>query len=392
MPAATPISTHAPPAGPYIPSTTPVRIEIWDDARRQDAIRLWRQLETEWEHPRLTSSSDWVETWLKHFAALVPTRFLIGSRGDEVVGVALATIEPGPLGIRTWHLGTAGEPDEHSVCIEFNTLLVRPMDRNDFCREIQQTLLKRPDCDAVSWDGFDPADLPTGFAAGESWQTRIKPTFYFDLRRARDTKAEPLTLLGDSTRKNIRQNLRGADDLRVEWSETVGQVDEFYDELIGFHQVRWESAGEPGSFASSAFRDFHRDLLHRLVPQRRAAVVRVRIGGKAIGCTLLYLDRNRALVYQVGWSGVSGLRSPGLVNDYCCLTECLRQGLDAYDYMAGDSIHKRRMTTDEGRLLWAAFRKTKWKFESIDRLRAAKRFCQSLWTRSWPAPQRENAT
>lgn len=366
-----------------------MRIEIRDDSRRWDALSLWRQLEAELNHDRLTTCAEWMETWLKHYSRLVPSRFLIGRRGNDLVGIALATIESGPLAIRTWHLGTAGEPSDDSVCIEFNTLLVRPDDRDDFCREVHRTLLQQSDCDAVSWDGFDPVELPQGFAATDEWQLRLKPTFYFDLRRARETGVEPITLLGDSTRKGIRQNLRSAGDLQAEWSETPNQADEHYDELIGFHQARWESAGEPGSFASRVFRDFHREMLHRLVARRRAAVVRVCLGGKTLGCTLLYFDRNRALVYQGGWGGQSGLKSPGLVNDYCCLCECLRRGYDAYDFMAGDSIHKRRMTTDQGRLLWAVHRKTKWKFQTVDRLRAARRFCRSLWTRPVTLKQAE---
>lgn len=377
--------------GDHSPPKLPVRIELWDTSRKQAALAHWRQLAAEGDHQRLTSSVAWIETWIKHYLPLVPVRFLIGRRGDDVVGIALATIEAGPLGIRTWHVGTAGEPDEHAVCIEFNTLLARPEDRDDFCREIQHTVLRRSDCDAISWNGFDPADLPAGFAGTGDWQTRLKPAFYFDLKKVRETHVEPISLLGDSTRKGIRQNLRGADDLRVEWSETAEQLDEFYNELVGFHQTRWQSAGEPGSFASPVFCDFHRELLHRLVPQNKAAVVRVRINGKTVGCTLLYIDQNRALVYQGGWSGDSGLKSPGLVNDYCCLTECLRRGFDAYDFMAGDSIHKRRMTTDQGRLLWATQRKTKWKFETVERLRAAKQFCRSLWARSLSLPQQSEA-
>lgn len=378
-----------PPAGPPGLSSLPLRVEIWDQSRTQESMELWRRLETELQHDRLTSSTDWVRTWIQHYSGLVSPRIVIGRRGTKVIGLALAAVCPapqaGPLTIRTWHLGTSGDPGDDSVCVEFNTLLVRPEDRDEFCRELQQTLLQRSDCDAVAWDGFGLTDLPEEFTASSAWQTRIKPTYYFDLRRAREAHVEPITLLGDSTRKGIRQNLRAAGDLHVDWSETPDQAEEFYAELIGFHQARWQAAGEPGSFSSRVFRTFHQELLQRLVPTKRAAIVRVRSAGRTIGCTLLYIDRGRALVYQGGWANGATLKSPGLINDYCCLSECLRRGYDAYDFMAGDSVHKRRLTTDQGRLVWATYRKTLWKFQAVDRLRAAKRFCRSFW--SQPVPQ-----
>jgi CelD/BcsL family acetyltransferase involved in cellulose biosynthesis len=347
-------------------------------ADRTQVLALWRALETEWNHSRLTSSSIWVETWLKHYGSRVPHQFLIGFQGDEAIGICLATESEqrfGPLSLRTAHLGTAGEPEADSVCVEFNSLLVRPECHAEFVIEVQRQLERTARCDAVAWDGFDLTDAP----AGDNWHVVVKPTCYFDLDAARDDGVEPITRLGDSTRKTIRQNLRDLGKVDVDWSESPRQIDDYYAELIALHQARWQSAGEPGSFASRAFREFHHNLLHRLVPLGRAAMVRVRAGRRTIGCTLLHIEQNRALVYQGGWDS-DAAKSPGVVNDYCCLVECQRRGLSAYDFMAGDSIHKRRMTTHQGQLVWATRRLSTWKFDLIDRLRSTKRWLKSLST------------
>lgn len=370
----------------------PLRVELWSDSRQQEALGLWRGLETEVGGNRLTCSSIWVETWLKHYGPLVPHRWLIGRRGAEVVGIALVTesviVSAGRLAIRTWHLGTAGEPGEHSVCVEFNTLLVRPADHDEFLQELLNTVIARAECGAIAWDGFDADEFLPQFLASDRWQTRMRPTYYFDLRRAREMGAEPVALLGGSTRQAIRRNLRSAGEIAVDWSESADHADEYFSELISFHQARWQAAGEPGAFASPIFREFHRDVLQKLLTLKNAAVVRVRAGRQTIGCTLLYIDRNRALVYQGGWAMNETQRSPGLVSDYSCLCECLKRGYDAYDFMAGDSCHKQRLSTDRGRLVWLTYRKKLWTLRALDQLRAARRLWKSFWTKSNSQPDR----
>jgi CelD/BcsL family acetyltransferase involved in cellulose biosynthesis len=185
--------------------------------------------------------------------------------------------------------------------------------------------------------------------------------------------------------------------MQIDWSQTSAEAEGMLAELVELHQARWQSVGEPGAFASPAFRAFHLELVQRLVPACRAALVRVRAGQRIIGCTLLYFDQNRALVYQGGWSSTQMRgKSLGLINDFCCLRECLRRGFDAYDFMAGDSTHKRRLTTDQGQLAWATHQKSSWKHQTVERLRSAKRFWMSLFQKpavpTQPARKARSAT
>ena len=100
----------------------------------------WRKIEASLSNRRLMCSSTWTETWLNHYGALVPHRFVIAHRNGIACGIALLTYgalqHDGPLHLDTWHVGTAGEPDADSVCIEYNSLLVRPEDRTEFFRQI----------------------------------------------------------------------------------------------------------------------------------------------------------------------------------------------------------------------------------------------------------------
>lgn len=365
----------------------PVRVEFLNGSRRIEAMTHWRELEARLPTRRLTCSFLWTNTWLTHYGLHIPHQFALGRRGDELIGMCLVTesLEApyGPLAIRTAHLGTSGERDEDSVCVEHNALLVRSEDQPDFSTALQRALMQQARYDAVAWDGFDPIDLPPESTASLDWRVVVKPTFYFDLNRAREAGIEPITLLGKSTRKAIRQNLRDVGAVEVDWPETADEAEASLEELVQMHQARWKSAGEPGAFASPAFHGFHREMVRQLTPRGLAAVVRARAGQSVLGSILIYFDQNRALVYQAGWSAThTAGKSLGLISDYCCLCECMRRGFDAYDFMAGDSIHKRRMTTDQGRLAWAVSRKASWKFLAVERMRSAKRFWRSLFRKS----------
>ncbi len=121
-----------------VPQMEPLRLELLGSSERSAAINLWRQIESSLSNRRLMCSSIWTDTWLNHYGALVPHQFVIAKRGQTACGMALLTKgvaqHAGPFAVRTWHVGTAGEPDADSVCIEYNSLLVCDEDRNAFSR------------------------------------------------------------------------------------------------------------------------------------------------------------------------------------------------------------------------------------------------------------------
>ena len=105
---------------------------------------------------------------------------------------------------------------------------------------------------------------------------------------------------------------------------------------------------------------------------------RVTTQGRVVGISQMLIDDNRVLLYQAGWSAFAGSVSPGLVTDYLCLTESLRRGYDAYDFLAGDSSHKKRLTTHAHELVWAVWRRPRLKHAVLDALRVVKRLLKCL--------------
>lgn len=363
----------------------PLTIELHSSTERTAVMDLWRALEQSLAPVAISCSSVWVDTWLQHYGDQVPHQFVVARRGTAVRAVLLLTRDledrDGWLPISTWHVGTAGEHDRDSVCIEYNDWLCVPEEKAD----LLDTLLNSTDAqlagDRWRFDGFAAQDLPATVNAANGWQMDERAARYLDLRDVRESGRELITFFGDSTRKHIRQNLRDYQPVTVEWTDTAAAAHAAFDQLIELHQDRWNSVGEPGCYSSPRFTAFHRDLIDRLVPAGLMTIVRVTAQGQTLGCSQLLFDRNRVLVYQGGRVANSGKHSPGLITDYVSQLECLQRGYDAFDFMAGDSLHKQRMTTHTAPLIWAERRRPNWKWSVIDAVRNGK---HSL--RNWFAP------
>lgn len=359
-----------------VDSRDALQLLIWPAERRSDALTHWRELELVLPEVPLACSAVWTETWLEHYGDLVPHRFAIAFRNGRIAAACLLTEgvrqKAGPIPLRTLHLGTAGEPDADSVCVEYNGLIVRERCRHEFIR----SLLRHVECDR-RWDEF----RLDGFSAAEACElvdflpradVRTAQSRYADLKAARETGEDAISAIGYSTRKTLRKNLRAYGDLQTEWAGNLEQACSIFDDMVRLHQARWNEEGKPGSYASERFRAFHEALIRTLLPLGKVGLFRVTHAGEVIGCVELFIDRNRALCYQGGSAPYDGKRSPGLVVDYLCMEECLLRGFDAYDFLAGEMHHKQRLTNAANELVWVRSRRPRLKHFVIDVLKAGR--------------------
>ncbi len=366
------------------PATTPVTLEFHSASERALVIAAWKQLESDLAPVAVTCSANWIECWLNHYGDHVPHQFVIARRATAVCAILLLTEDVHDR--RAWipaitrRCGTAGELDRDSVCVEYNDWLCAPHEKEEVLTALLTSPDRRLSGDRWMLDGFAAIDLPDSVAPQSGWRCERKLARYCDLREVRASGRELITFFGDSTRKTIRQNLRDYVDAHVEWAETLRAAHAIFDELITLHQARWQSVGEPGCYASVRFTAFHRELIDRLFPAGQLAVVRVQAGGITLGCSQFLIDRHRVLVYQGGRVLNTGKHSPGLVTDYLSMLESLRRGYDAFDFMAGDSIHKQRLTTHTAPLVWAERRMPGWKLPAFDLFRSLKRTATALVT------------
>lgn len=350
------------------PAARNLSLEVRPSSDRADVLRQWTELEQRIGHLGLPCSPDWTEAWLNAYGELVPHSFLLvrDSSTKTLQGICLVTEgvvqKDGPFTVRTLHVGPAGEPEADHVCVQYNRLLVDPEFESEFVRLIVEHLESRSEFDQWNVDGIETGKLAAFHQHESELQLRVEPAYGFDFGKARAESTDILSQFRSSTRRKVKRSLKAWDILSVEWADTLDDAVDAFNEMVQLHQARWNSAGKPGSYSSKRFTAFHEELLTRLVPQGRMAFVRVRSSDETIGIVQLLIEHRRALLYQCGRSVANKTRSPGVVVDYLAMEECLKQGLDAYDFLAFATQHKRHLANMSTDIVWAKKRHTRLKF------------------------------
>lgn len=341
-----------------------------------EGLSVWRQLERRLGESSLACSATWTDRWLRVYGSVVPYRILAAEAGGLVRGICLlatgAGQKLGPVGIRTKHLGTAGEPQPGSVCVEYNRLLVEPEYEAEFVGGIAESLRRDLSWEQLRIDGFSEQDLRPWLPHFPQAEIQSRDSRYFDLNAARQSGSEILSLLGKSTRSNLRRRLKQYGELDCQWAESADDAEEIFRELVSLHQARWHAVGQPGAFASDRFLRFQTDAGMSLFLERRAVFFRVRHAGDTVGCLLLLVDRNRLLDYLSGFAPFDVKPSPGLISHYLCMEEALRRGYDAYDFLVGDKRHKDNLSTHTARLCWLTWSRPTLKLRALHGLRSLK--------------------
>ena len=356
---------------------TPSPLTLSFVEERGDIADEWRALERELGGSSLACSWTWTATWLDHFGDLIPHRFVVARSGGIPRGICLLAQgveqKEGPFQVRTLHLGTAGEPQRDSVCVEYNDLLVAPQFRNEFVRKLLEQVAQDPRWDRFNLDGMTADAAQPFLSAQPAFRARETPSWYFDLNQARENGKGVLGTLSYKVRKKLRHDLRAWGELTVEWAETSTQAESIFADLVRLHQERWTAEGKPGSFASQRFSDFHRDLIERLFPCGQAILFRVRQGAQVVGCLYAFVEGNRLLAYQSGRCAENSHLSPGAITNYLFIEEAFRRGFGAFDFLGGDSRHKRDLSTHCNQIVWSAWRRPRLKLLIVEGLKSVRR-------------------
>lgn len=336
-------------------------------------MREWRELEQRIGSDSISCSWEWTAGWIRQFGGSVPYRILTAREQGIVRGMCLLTFPEesiGPFSVRNVHLGTAGEPDRDSLCIEYNRLVVEELYRKPMAFSLLNYLRDDPSWDFLSFEGLAEEEAEVLVEAEPEFQLTVRESPYCDLTTA---DGPLLDRLGTTTRTNLRRKLKQWGNITIDWAQDVHQAERIYAELIEMHQTRWESAGMPGSFSSKPFRDFHWEMIRKFLETGRVSLVRVSAGNTVIGSVLSYIERKTLLFYQMGVNLEHAKLSPGMIAIYSVMEEAAGRGFERFDFLAGQGEHKRRMSTGSRRLVWANYQRQNLKVSAIQNLRQAKR-------------------
>lgn len=343
-------------------------VRVIPSASRGEAEAVWRRLEASVDTPALSCSWAWTGTWLDAYGDVVPHRFLVGEVGGEPRGIALVTEGPRrALRPRTLHLGTAGEPPGSGVFVERNRLLVAPAECAAFATALMDHLCGERGWDRLLLDGLHAEDAAVLLAGHPEATVHEDESPVADLQEGEDV----LDPLSSSRRQRVRRTLRAFGELEGDWAQSVEQAQMILDELIVLHQARWTEAGAPGAFASERFTAFHRALIAELLPDGRAALIRVRRGEETVGCLYGHVDDGRLLFYQGGLQRYEDNKlKAGVAAHAIFMRACREHGLKEYDFLAPATRYKQELSTRADTLVWAELERSTWRTRLVRLVRS----------------------
>lgn len=352
-----------------------------------DVETLWLDLEQH-SDGSVFQSWAWIGCWLRHLPSVVAPRLMSVSIGPEVVGLGVFVPRRerrhGLLHVHGLHLNETGDIRMDPINIEYNGLLVdsrvgnAPIVRHSLIhlaeRENEWDELYLSGLDAKTTESWMESAREIGLGIRLRAKKRCD---YVDLDGVRRRGGDYLGLLSRNTRHQIRRAMRiyeahGPIAVAAARSATDGL--DILDELKKLHQGYWIRRGHPGAFGCGFFEVFHRELIEKRFDAGEIQLLRISAGNKRIGCLYNLIKDGWVSAYQSGFCYESDSRlKPGLVSHFLAIKHNLAEGARIYDFMAGDSRHKRSLGTDSHDLRWLVVQRPHVGLKIENTLRAVRR-------------------
>ena len=154
--------------------------------------------------------------------------------------------------------------------------------------------------------------------------------------------------LGSNLRTNIDRYIRRIQKdytcqfLRV---RTPEQLEEFMDSFVQLHQERWQSKGEPGSFALPNRKAFMQETVRDAFRCDRARLWMLFLDGQCVAALQAFVDRGVAHYFQGGFKSGYDKHHLGSVMLALAVQDCVQaEDVDEFDFMGGGGTYKDHWT------------------------------------------------
>jgi CelD/BcsL family acetyltransferase involved in cellulose biosynthesis len=345
------------------------------DARDPGVESIWRTLEADADATYFLSW-PWVANWLALLPRELRLDLAVIREDDRAVAacfVGRARVTRQVVACDALFLNATGTRIYDELCVEHNGLLAR-RDTRVSLAELLTLLpgdwheLQLPAIDAEAFGAFD--HVP-GYRLKIDKEAAAP---YIDLAAVRAAKDGYVSLLGSSTRSQLRRARRAVGDVTLDIAQTEQQATEIFDEMLVLHAKRWNAKGLPGAFAEPWFEQFHRKLIADRLPHGEIQLVRARTKNGTLGCLYNFVYRGRILFYQSGLEAFEDAHvKPGFLAHAAAIEHNATAGHEIYDLLGGDARYKQQLATATARLVWARVQRPLVRFSVEDRLRAVKR-------------------
>jgi len=159
---------------------------------------------------------------------------------------------------------------------------------------------------------------------------------------------EAVTKRSKKTREVIRKTYTNPRDKHLHRRLTVGEHISFekaYEELVRLAEARWGDEALR-AFHTPEFVDFHWKLAPRLLKQGKMMFGLIEIDGQFAGAVYDIIFNNIKWTYQVPWDPAFRNAAVGVSLSLWSVADAYERGLDAVDFLPGESGFKDRWAKD----------------------------------------------
>ncbi|WP_157496926.1 GNAT family N-acetyltransferase [Hahella ganghwensis] len=327
-----------------------VEEKVIDQKHLAEIEVLWRELTPVSDHHFFTSWW-WIGAWLR--TSVCDPRLLMFYHGENLVGAACIHYSEFKRNAFVWtqaNLNRTGETDFDQVWIEYNDVLAHP----DYQLAVRQKLVEYVfNVKGVAEFRFG-LSLTTALESMESNELECEFEFrtkgyLLNLRPEYADFEQLLPVFSSNTRSQIRRSRKAYSnsygELEVVQAANVGEALDFFDHAGRFHQRKWDDSG----FQNRNFKSFHHDLIANAFDAGMVSLLKVTAGDQELAYLYNFIYRGRVYFYLSGINyDLSGNQfKPGVLSHTLAISWYAAQGLDVYDFLAGDARYKRSLSDTE---------------------------------------------
>lgn len=332
---------------------------IRNDTEFRKLKESWDDLVGNSEYPNIFTTWDWQSIWWKHFGNKPGNELMIllVRSGEQLVGIVpfYRQKHSFPLFFGQRHLNLIGYGGR--TCPEY----LGPIVHKGFIDKVADTVVDFLEKNPEEWDSIFFEDYALDDRATMQLAERLKWEFVpyggkgeirYVLPLPKDYETY-LKLLGPHNRKGKRSRMNQAKkhyNAHAIYPE-IEEIEQWFPVITSLTTESRTRQGQDSPLQDEVYAAFHRELLQRLLPQKRILIQILFFDDEPVASWYVYLLNEKCYAYQQG-SKTNIKGSPGDVGTLFLIDKLMQEGIAEFDFLRGLEWYKTSYTEQ--------FRETAW--------------------------------
>lgn len=287
-------------------------------------------------------------SWMEHWLKTLPTEYCVlqAHKNNAIVGLAIVVKAEkklfGCFSIQQWWLNRSGDQRLDQCWIEYNDFLIAKQ-----YQEETRTALLHYIKSQQSWDEFIVGMSNTATLKQFNCLSNNTVMVFKDVGYVVN-----YTQVQDSYEKNVlskntRQKLRQSDKLLAQQGDFSLEIIQGKDkklhlaDLALLHIKRWQDSDTPSGFTNP----FFQKMLNHLIDDPQVEIIVMRQNDVALGYLINFVYQGRVYFYLSALTKISNNKIKlGMLLHQLAINYYQEQGMQYYDFLAGDARYKKSLT------------------------------------------------